>query len=350
MKSLKSIIPAIIILAVLLCGCSSTYSSYEKPHTQRADTVFASSETTQEPSITQQPEIVELPPQLEIAIEDIYQANRRENLLNNDLVFHVSVLLADHTQQIDLYYTQGAYFEEQTQYWKSATTKQLILYTESETCQMTVFNGGEEEFSIVGFFMPIEDNNRIRGSLDDYHPVRKIMLREMITSALDSGDCIEVETEIPLESPEDCQALRLQSDKVGCICRYVYRLDRDPLMILERQEYLRYPDGNEELYSVYTAEYLLELPEIQSEMLSKLNGQGQNEERRTISVVYDPDTPQQRSFSVTVDSTTLVHYVFLPEYELFCDKNGLEPLTQIPQEGNVIIYSSPEKQAENVYV
>lgn len=78
-------------------------------------------------------------------------------------------------------------------------------------------------------------------------------------------------------------------------------------------------------------------------MLSKLNGQGQNEERRTISVVYDPDTPQQRSFSVTVDSTTLVHYVFLPEYELFCDKNGLEPLTQIPQEGDVIIFGLPEK-------
>ena len=342
MKSIKAIIPA-IILAVLLCGCSSTYSSYEKPHTQSADTVFASSETTQEPSITQQPEPVELPPQLEIAIEDIYQANRRENLLNNGSVFHVSVLLADHTQQIDFYYTQDAYFEEQTVYWKAATTKQLILYTESETCQTTVFNRGEKEFSIIAFFMPIEPNiNEIRGSLDDYHPVREAMLREKIIAAGESGNYIEVETEFLLESTEDCQLLRLPSDKVGCVCCYVYRLNRDTLVISERREYLRSPDGNEELYSISTSEYLPELPNNQVEMLTRLNGQGQNDPR-TITVIYDPDTDRETSFSMTVDAGTIVHYYFLP-YELFCDKNGLEPLTQIPQEGDVIIYGLPEKQ------
>ncbi len=338
MKTIRSAILVSLTLVVLLCGYDSTYFFPKKNQAQRADAVFSGSKISEAPSTTQQQKQVDVFHQLKIDIEAIYQANRRENLLNNGSIFHVSTLLADHTQQIDFYYTQDAYFEEQTVYWKAATTKQLILYTESETCQTTVFNRGEKEFSIVAFFMPIEPNiNKIRGSLDDYHPVREAMLREKIIAAGESGNYIEVETEFLLESTEDCQLLRLPSDKVGCVCCYVYRLNRDTLVISERQEYLRSPDGNEELYSISTSEYLPELPNNQVEMLTRLNGQGQNDPR-TITVVYDPDTAKQTSFSVTVDVGTLVNYYFLPKYELYCDKQGIEPLTQIPEAGDVLIY------------
>ena len=150
--------------------------------------------------------------------------------------------------------------------------------------------------------------------------------------------------EKPLESPEDCQALRLQSDKVGCICCYVYRIDRDSLLILERQEYICYPDGNEELYSIFTSEYLSALPENQDEMLAMPNEQGQNDPR-TITVIYNnPDMDRETSFSVTVDAGTIVHYYFLPEYELFCVMFGAEPLTRIPEEGDVVIYGLSENR------
>lgn len=167
------------------------------------------------------------------------------------------------------------------------------------------------------------------------------MLREEIVLAQDMGNYIMVDTELSLDSPDDCLALRFPTDKAGCICHSIYTIEKDTFMIMEKQTILCDEEGREGEYSTSTTELLSQLPMAQEEMLNELESQGENNPR-TITVTYDPDTSEQKSFSVTVNAETILHYYFLADYDLFSDKQGLEPLKQIPEVGDVQIYGISE--------
>lgn len=161
MKTTKILISTILALTLFLSGCSSTHNPQNKRNEESLDTievdVEADSKTILTPAPNRQTSQSEVYPHPDITIEDIYRANLRETLLVNSPVIHTTIRLSDHSQQIDMYFTQDAYFEQQTQFWPQATRQVNLLFTEKDTCQKFVFGEGEEEFSIVGFFMSAQD-------------------------------------------------------------------------------------------------------------------------------------------------------------------------------------------------
>ena len=277
----------------------------------------------------------------QIDLEAVYEANLRENLFKNGSIVHASLSCTDGMKQLDVFFTPEAYYEVQPNYWYNSETENLIMYTETQTCSKTV-SGEEEEFQYVAFFMPVDYFNQIRGALDDHQPLPERMLEERLVSSSYSEDkLLRLETEIVIDTPERCEVLLPVANRVGTTCHKSYLIDPETLMALEVEISLEQSDGSMMPYSVTRFEYLPELSEKLQDLRNELTHLGEDNPR-TITVRYDPQTAEEQSFSVLVNTDTLVRSYFLPGYDFFLDLQGEKPLDTFEGEGNLVIYALPE--------
>lgn len=102
----------------------------------------------------------------------------------------------------------------------------------------------------------------------------------------------------------------------GDILINVYTLEADTLFLLELSEAVKKTDGTTEEYGVQKITYDTEMTDEMKDLYQKMN----EEPLRTVSIVLDPDTDQEKTYSATLTQGIPV-YLYCPEnYELYTDR------------------------------
>lgn len=144
----------------------------------------------------------------------------------------------------------------------------------------------------------------------------ELSVRETIEEASLDGDQWKVIIVFSTEDTREVMETSAYEYEEGDILINVYTLEADTLFLLELSEAVKKTDGTTEEYGVQKITYDTEMTDEMKDLYQKMN----EEPLRTVSIVLDPDTDQEKTYSATLTQGIPV-YLYCPEnYELYTDR------------------------------
>lgn len=266
----------------------------------------------------------------EVTMEQIVNANVRENFLKDGSSY-----------QTEISY-QGAFTERA--YSDSELDSLTWITEDGETTQLTVGNvgigiyEGEYEFYLIADDSWVENNQAVFINCLDKAATEK----ESIEECIQEGDNLIITTSLSTEDTKEVVEGYGVEYREGDIQKVVYTVDAKTYVLAEEASSLIRADGTVEDLGGIKVTFDPERPESADEMYRFLT---ESESKHTVTIVLDPDTEEEKTYSATLPTGTPV-YEILPEgYEMiYADKECTEALeTGIDQNEDVVVYSIPAK-------
>lgn len=266
----------------------------------------------------------------EVTMEQIVNANARENFLKDGSSYQTEVSY------------QGEYTERA--YSDSELNSITWITEDGETTQLTVGNvgigiyEGEYEFYLIADDSWVENNQVVFINCLDKAATEK----ESIEECIQEGDNLIITTALSTEDTKEVVEGYGVEYREGDIQKVVYTVDAKTYVLAEEASSLIRADGTVEDLGGIKVTFDPERPESADEMYRFLT---ESESKHTVTIVLDPDTEEEKTYSATLPTGTPV-YEILPEgYEMiYADKECTEALENgIDQNEDVIVYSIPAK-------
>ncbi len=148
------------------------------------------------------------------------------------------------------------------------------------------------------------------------------------------GDKLYISTVLPAKYMND--VYDEEEELAAVLADYV--LDAETYLILESTVTYKYIDGYRWVVKTRT-ETNVDVPENADDLVSHMN---ETTDTRTFTVVLDPDTSKERSYSVTVPKEDYVEFYYPNDYsELYLDRACTRPVTQedLETDKNMTVYA-----------
>ena len=245
-----------------------------------------------------------------VTIEEMINAGKTENLLSQYTSFQIENAfegtdpVSDYFDK-DLIYTEYPeqsylYIDGECQYMNQAGTLARLFYIDQEP---------ERFYEEENMFY---DNEGIT---------------EVVKTCEKKDGKLYVSTEL---SPEDSQKVAESGDFTyndGEILKSDYVLDAKTLAILSQEQMTEAPDGTQHTFSTVTVTY--DVPRPDSAAMMYEHATDPLEDPRTMTVIMDPDTASEQTFTVQVPKGDSVSLVPPEEYhnKLFLDRACTEEVT-----------------------
>ncbi|MBQ6808301.1 MAG: hypothetical protein IJP07_03960 [Firmicutes bacterium] len=210
-----------------------------------------------------------------ISMQDIVDANHTEKLLEHYGSF--KIIVSDGVEPFEYYVDRQLVYEGFPDY-QAITTEDSYYYTEQGGYYRTLYAGVEMDHAWYAQ-LPLDEES---------------CLAEEILELQQEGDVIYLKTKLPQERFEDffsaAEREKLESLAVE------YELDAETNCIRTFTQIAMFTDG-EMARQIVTVDQGAYRPDIAENLYMRLS---QTDEIRTVTVVLDPLTEEERSYSVTV--------------------------------------------------
>ena len=245
-----------------------------------------------------------------VTIEEMINAGKTENLFSQ----YTSFQIEDSYEGVD---PASYYFD-----------KDLIYVQFPE--QGELYIGGEHQYLDLGgslarvFYIDQEPG---RWSREDNMFYENDGITEMVKTCEKKDGKLYVSTEL---SPEDSRKIAASGGFIyndGEIVKGDYVLDAKTLAILSQRQMTAAADGTERTFSTTTVTYNVQRPDIAATMYEHATAPVENP--RTMTVIVDPDTASEQTFTVQVPKGDSVAIIPPEEYhqKLFLDRACTEAVT-----------------------
>ena len=264
----------------------------------------------------------------EVTMEQIVDANARENFLKDGGSYQTEVTY------------QGVM---ERAYSDSELDSLTWISEDGEETQLTVGNvgcgiyEGEYEFYLVADDSWIENNMRVFTNCLD----KASTVKENIEECIQEGDHLIITTSLPAEDTKETVEGYGYECEEGDSMRVVYTVDAQTYALVEETTEIVKADGAVETLGGIKVTFNPERPESADEMYRFLT---ESENMRTVTVILDPDTEEEKTYSAVLPAGTPV-YPILPEgYEtLYTDKECTQVLEGSGDtNADATLYSIPE--------
>lgn len=229
---------------------------------------------------------------VEIAIEDVLNANSTKSLLENYNSISVTYEYEDGTEY-------GYYADSELGYcWDeefSEVTSGDIQYVLSEGVYYRCFYAGMKTDVSSFEYLAVDP---------------ELFLVEDVVKCKQKGDVITLTTKIFVEEMEEL-GYEFSEDEAGGYFLTEYYLDANSLDIRKIKERFVYEDGVKALPNTMVVEYNAARPEQADTLLARAK---QNSDVRTLTVVLDPNTTEEKSFTATTPKGDAALFYVPEEY------------------------------------
>lgn len=255
---------------------------------------------------------------VEVTLEEIKEANRTENLLKNCDSFLIQM-------------------EDQSDTWQYYADSELVYYEDSDMSELTTKNTKFGKYSRF-----------ISGSLYVEEPMDitwcdNLLFEETYYEDEELVDCVQKDdkllltTQIPTESYVDIVGHRYEGDYV--LLEYI--LNKETYAIEEFTETVMHKNNTTTISLTATVEYNAARPEMAEELLSHAT---QTENLRTVTVIVAPDTPDEKTYSVSVPVGDDVEIYKPDKYKkMYMDRNCTQDLPSTTDLSKDATYYIPGK-------
>ena len=245
-----------------------------------------------------------------VTIEEMINAGKTENLLSQYTSFQIEVAFegfdpVSYYFDKDLIYAQ---FPDQGQLYIDGEYQYLNL----EGSLARVFYIDQEPEQLSGKDNMFYDNNGIT---------------EMVKTCEKKDGKLYVSTETSLEDSRKIAARGDFTYNDGEIVKGDYVLDAKTLAILSQKQMTVAADGTEHIFSTTTVTYNVPRPDIAATMYEHATAPAENP--RIMTVIVDPDTAFEQTFTVPVSKGDSIAVIPPEEYhqKLFLDRACTEEVT-----------------------
>lgn len=146
---------------------------------------------------------------------------------------------------------------------------------------------------------------------------------EEITAASVDGDTLSFSTELPASTAAKA-GLELGDDVDDAKVRVDYTADKNTWEVQKSSAYLVRADGTEILVQEQINEY-----DGSYTISDELTGLQSSSKNRTVTIVADPGTPEEASYSITVNKGVAVYYMLPHDYNgIYMDQACTETITE----------------------
>ena len=344
------------IIALLLIGCLSTFMASCK------NTADDTNTATKEESSTESAEAAPTETKRDldsITLNDISIANAQEELFKrHDSISVQAMVVPDSTYnfQAELYTFNSVYHYITKDYVYSNLDYEGLYDDDDSISQDSIIAGhtgifkknlsnGGSEYAYSWYAMndddtPLPAYNAVTFSTVQFNE----SYNETLTGIDDNGDgTITVHTTVSLNETPEVQSV--PDNFENAIMNYAYVLDYETLELLSLKCYIN--NNNEEIsFLEETVEYDVAPPEVCEELVEKLKttdiiGKDDNNSR-TITVIYDPGTDQEETFQIKVDNNYRVYTIPKDGYEFYKDPEGKELPTAGDGKSDSTLYALPQ--------
>ena len=279
-----------------------------------------------------------------ITMEDIVKANSKDVLLEK----YGSVLVEmneEYEMYDSIYLSDDICFVQLKPYAFMVDADDNWIYTDVE---------GEDTLVYQWFVMNEEEKKEEARTLDDYPDVVTdstfTPLEEIENMEENDDGTLTVITRFHSEDAEEGALkgyLSEYPEEYGTYdLKMVYTLDQESLEILSCESYLLAPD-QDILLLAGVVTYHAEQPEVLKTMIDLADEfrNGEKENPRTITVIYDCGTDDEETYEITVDPQIMIQPIFKTGYDyLYDDPEKTMPYTGGDGVGDWTIYAFAEGQ------
>lgn len=337
---LSLLVTSLITSAVIMSGCGVT--GIPEVNTQNQET----SESAKQDASAENKETHEVEKTADPTMEDLAEANRRDNILKKHRNWYSEVKISDENSKMAVQaygvYGFSCYNEDGVSYFESDFLAEDGVSHDKQT---SFFNGETEYYKASGdrllnvsWFTISDDEKKEYLTAKSAHPE----CFSPFSCAEDSDEAIDTVTDdndgkltvITYTSAELCpEIINLPDEWKGGKVRYTYTFDKETLeisglvcdVLVDGVSYDFLTQKN--LYDIDTPEGFDKMCEL------VYNYKNENPKNpKTITVIYDPDTDEEESFRITVDCVYGIYPVIREGYSCYKDPKGKVPF--IPAEGN----------------
>lgn len=345
-------LPPILLLCLLLM-MGSTLSACGK--NDKADSQTPDSPDTEQGTTDEQ-----IPPPEEeegVTIPKLIAANNTEALLRR----HRSILNRNTLAEgfgggyLSMYSGQDFYYESyltEEEAADSPDTYLAYLATATEDAYyITTENPGEKRLCLVFHAMPEEEIHHLQPGDVSIVADPAVMSLAAITETVEQPE--DGSIQITLYTDHDhllALAGSLPEGMEGAALITRYEADAETLEIRSQTDSLVLPDGTEIPITALTVAMDAEEPVWASEMRALMAEPRirDAEQPRTVTVIYNPGTEAEESYSMQADPKFRIFPQIREGYDLYSDRECTEFFTGLDRGETMILYARPaEEQAEH---
>lgn len=294
-----------------------------------------------------------------VTLKQVLEANKRQAIAARHKNWHIYIVPANSLKKSEQVKAYGCfsymaynepdmmYFEEQSEGMKIPGVQwETGLYTRNETYWNDYNADGTESLSIQWFAMTPEEKKKQTKGLDDFSIVEYSEgCGEVAVSAVDNGDgTILFTTNAPASQVGDIWNLPSKWKKLTV--EYKYLLDAKTLECKSIDANILTKKGKIEYFSEeinYDIDYsgnpnLKKLRDFEKKVLAQ-----KPQKPRTATIIYNPGTSKEETFTKTSDMSYQVYMHFRNGYKAFDNPELTVPFTGSKGRDNFTVYLVPEE-------